>query len=149
MVESKAQTILLIEDSPEDCTATIRAFQRCGFKNSIVNCADGDDALDYLYRRGSYAGPNQASRPALILLDLNLPGTDGREVLERVKSDESLCHIPIVILTTSVDDRDIHSCYKAGANSYIQKPVDVDGLFRAVQSLKDYWFEVAVLPTEQ
>src|SRR5215207_6278628 len=112
--------ILLVEDSPEDCTATVRALQRSGLKNTIIHCATGDDALDYLYERGAYAEPGKAARPSLILLDLNLPGTDGREVLEQVKSDELLRQIPVVVLTTSVDDRDIKSCYKAGANSYMQ-----------------------------
>lgn len=147
MVQS-ARSILLIEDSPEDREATIRAFQRSGCRNPIVNCPDGEDALDYLYRRGSYTPPTQAPRPSLILLDLNLPGTDGREVLERVKSDENLCQIPVIVLTTSSDDRDIEACYKAGANSYIQKPVNMDGFFKAVQSLQDYWFEVVILPRE-
>ena len=143
------QSILLVEDSPEDCTATIRAFQRSGCKNRIVNCEDGDQALDYLYQRGPYSGPDSAPRPGLILLDLNLPGTGGREVLEQIKSDEALREIPVVVLTTSTDERDIRSCYKAGANSYIQKPVDIDGFFKAIQRLKDYWFEVVILPKEQ
>ena len=142
------QPILLVEDSPEDCAATIRAFQRAGLRNEIVHCADGDDALDYLFRRGDYTDSSRSPRPGIILLDLNLPGTDGREVLEHVKADESLRQIPVIVRTTSMDQRDILACYKSGANSYIQKPVNIDGFFKAVQSLKDYWFEVVILPRE-
>ena len=143
------QSILLVEDSPEDREATIRAFERSGFRNPIINCKDGDDALDYLYQRGNYASPGKAPRPGLILLDLNLPGTDGREVLEQIKNDESLKGIPVIVLTTSADERDVEESYKAGANSYIQKPVNVEGFFQAIQRLKDYWFEVVILPREQ
>jgi CheY-like chemotaxis protein len=145
-VAHSAQPILLIEDSPEDCTATIRAFQRAGLKNEIVHCSDGDDALDYLFRKGEYADPTQSPEPGIILLDLNLPGTDGREVLERLKADTTLRQIPVIVLTTSMDERDVISCYTMGASSYIQKPVDVDGFFQAIQTLKDYWFEVVILP---
>lgn len=140
------QPILLVEDSPEDFEATVRAFQRSGLKNPIVRCEDGDSALDYLHRRGPYADPESSPRPGVILLDLNLPGTDGREVLTDIKNDEQLRHIPTIVLTTSNDDRDVDACYQAGANSYIQKPVDMDGFIRAIERLNGYWFEVVVLP---
>jgi CheY-like chemotaxis protein len=140
------QPILLVEDSPEDYEATVRAFKRSGLKNPIVRCEDGDSALDYLFRRGSYSDPEKSPRPGVILLDLNLPGTDGREVLLEIKRHEQVRHIPIIVLTTSTDDRDVDACYQAGANSYIQKPVDVDGFIRAIERLNGYWFEVVVLP---
>ena len=140
------QPILLVEDSPEDYEATVRAFQRSGLKNPIFRCEDGDEALDFLHHRGQYADVEQAPRPGVILLDLNLPGTDGREVLTEIKRDESLRHIPVIVLTTSNDDRDVEACYRAGANSYIQKPVDMEGFLRAIERLKGYWFEVVVLP---
>jgi len=140
------QPILLVEDSPEDYEATVRAFNRSGLKNPIIRCEDGDTALDYLHRRGPYADPDASPRPGVILLDLNLPGTDGREVLQDVKSHENLRHIPVIILTTSMDERDVEACYQAGANSYIQKPVDMDGFLRAIERLNGYWFEVVVLP---
>lgn len=140
------QPILLVEDSPEDFEATVRAFKRSGLRNPIFRCEDGDGALDFLYRRGRYADPEQAPRPGVILLDLNLPGTDGREVLTEIKRDEGLRHIPVIVLTTSNDDRDVEACYQAGANSYIQKPVDMEGFLRAIERLKGYWFEVVVLP---
>ena len=138
--------ILLVEDSPEDFEATVRAFNRSGLRNPIVRCEDGDTALDYLHRRGRYASPDQAPRPGVILLDLNLPGTDGREVLQEIKGNEELRQIPVIVLTTSTDDRDVNACYQAGANSYIQKPVDMDGFIRAIERLNGYWFEVVVLP---
>jgi CheY-like chemotaxis protein len=141
-----SQPILLVEDSPEDFEATRRAFRKSGLKNPLVRCEDGDQALDYLYRRGEYADPASSPRPGVILLDLNLPGTDGRQVLNEIKRDERLHDIPVVVLTTSADERDISACYRAGANSYIQKPVDIDGFMKAIERLNGYWFEVVILP---
>ena len=140
------QPILLVEDSPEDFEATVRAFNRAGLKNPIVRCEDGDSALDYLHRRGRWADPEASRRPGVVLLDLNLPGTDGREVLQEIKRHDHLRHIPVIVLTTSTDERDVEACYQAGANSYIQKPVDMDGFIRAIERLNGYWFEVVVLP---
>ena len=140
------QPILLVEDSPEDYEATVRSLRRARLRNPIFHCKDGDSALDYLYQRGEYASLTAAPRPGIILLDLNLPGTDGREVLTVVKQDENLKSIPVIILTTSSDDRDIAACYRAGANSYVTKPVDLDGLFHALQRLQEFWLEIAVYP---
>ncbi len=138
--------ILLVEDSPEDREATMRALRRAGIANPIPCCGTGDEALDYLFQRGKYADPSPAPRPGVILLDLNLPGTDGREVLAEVKKADHLKMIPVIILTTSTDDRDIQGCYRMGANSYVKKPVDLEGFMQAIQRLKDYWFEVVILP---
>ena len=138
--------MLLIEDSPEDREATIRALKRAGVANPIHCCVNGDDALDYLFHRGKYSDASLAPRPNIILLDLNMPGTDGREVLAEVKQTEHLQSIPVIILTTSTDSRDVNSCYQMGANSYVKKPVDLEGFMRSVQRLKDYWFEVVILP---
>lgn len=143
------QPILLVEDSPEDYETTVRSLKKAGLKNPILRCADGEEALDYLNKRGAYANPDSAPRPGIVLLDLNLPGTDGREVLEEVKRDPSLKTIPIVVLTTSTDERDIEQCYEAGANSYIQKPVDLDGFVQSMTRMKDYWFEVVILPKQE
>ncbi|HJX27033.1 MAG TPA: response regulator [Thermoanaerobaculia bacterium] len=140
------QPILLVEDSPEDFEATVRAFKKSGLRNPIVRCEDGDSALDYLFRRGRWEEPESSPRPGVILLDLNLPGTDGREVLQEIKKHDQLRHIPIIVLTTSNDERDVEACYQAGANSYVQKPVDMDGFIRAIERLNGYWFEVVVLP---
>lgn len=146
MLQTPNQPILLVEDSPEDFEATVRAFNKSGLKNPIIRCEDGDGALDYLYRRGRWADPETSPRPGVVLLDLNLPGTDGREVLTEIKKDDQLRHIPVIVLTTSNDRRDVEACYHAGANSYIQKPVDMDGFLKAIERLNGYWFEVVVLP---
>jgi len=145
-VRAPSQPILLVEDSPEDFEATVRAFKRSGLNNPIFRCEDGENALDFLHRRGPYADPERSPRPGVILLDLNLPGTDGREVLTEIKQDDQLKKIPVIVLTTSNDARDVESCYQAGANSYIQKPVDTEGFVRAIERLNGYWFEVVVLP---
>jgi CheY-like chemotaxis protein len=144
MMMSQHQPFLLVEDSPEDFEATVRALRKSGLANPIFHCSDGDEALDYLHQRGKFA--KGAARPGAILLDLNLPGTDGRDVLTEVKSDPRLKSIPVIVLTTSSDSRDIDKCYDAGANSYIRKPVDLDGFVRAIQHLKEYWFEIVILP---
>ncbi len=149
MIVKPEHMILLIEDSPEDYAATVRAFKKAGLANPIVRCADGEEALDYLYQRGAYTEPGRAARPSLILLDLNLPGTSGREVLAEVKADARLRAIPVIVLTTSCDERDVAECYQAGANSYVQKPVSLERFLQAIQRLKDYWFEVVVLPRPQ
>src|SRR6187200_1898220 len=138
-MRNKLQSILLVEDSPEDRAATERAFARAGYTHEIRSCEDGDEALDYLHRRGNYADPAVAPRPGLILLDLNLPGTDGRQVLEEVKTDDQLREIPIVILTTSADAQDIQSSYRAGANGYVQKSLDQAELYETARKLKAYW----------
>jgi two-component system, response regulator len=143
---SPNQPILLVEDSPEDFETTERAFRKSGLKNPIIRCSDGDEALDFLFRRGSFA---DAPRPGVVLLDLNLPGTDGREVLTEIKADPQLKQIPVIVLTTSNDERDVSACYQAGASSYIQKPVDLEGFMKAIERLNDYWFEVVILPKAQ
>lgn len=145
-MNAQDRPLLLVEDSPEDRMATIRAFKKCGMTAPIVTCNDGDQALDYLYRRGTYAPPAVAPRPAMILLDLNLPGTDGREVLAIVKADDALRTIPVVILTTSTDSRDVDGSYTSGASSYVRKPVDMDLFVQTMQRLKDWWFESIVMP---
>lgn len=141
------QLILIAEDSDDDYEATLRAFKTTGnLKNPLHRCEDGQEALDYLFREGKYSDPKSSPRPGIILLDLNMPGVDGREVLKRVKGDDALCDIPVVVLTTSDDKKDIDACYHAGANTYIHKPVDLDGFFEAIKRLKEYWFEIAILP---
>ena len=149
MTMTPNQPILLVEDSPEDFETTARSLKKAGLKNPILRCVDGEDALDYLYKRGTYTPPASAPRPGIVLLDLNMPGTDGREVLEEVKKDPTLKSIPIVVLTTSSDERDVEQCYQLGANSYIQKPVDLDGFVKSMARMKDYWFEVVILPKKE
>lgn len=146
MHSKSSHPILLVEDSPEDFEVSVRAFKKTGVFNPIYRCSSGDEALDFLQHRGRYASPASAPRPGLILLDLNLPGTDGREVLLEVKRDPSLKSIPIVVLTTSGDERDIRRSYEAGANSYVQKPVSLHDFLQVINSIKEYWLGVVTLP---
>jgi len=141
-------TILLVEDSIDDYDAAVRSFKMAHLDNPVHWCKSGRDALDYLKHEGTYAQGAACAIPALILLDLNMPGIDGRKVLAMVKQDPALKKIPVVILTTSSDERDVTQCYELGASTYIQKPVDFDGLIAAVSRIKDYWFGVALLPGE-
>ena len=147
---SASPPILVVEDSDDDYETTFRGLTRAGvLKMDIRRCADGQQALDYLKRQGAYADPASAPRPGVILLDLNLPGKDGRAVARVIKGDPGLSKIPLVILTTSDDERDIEDCYAIGANSYVRKPVSLDSFFTALERIKDYWFEVVILPKGQ
>jgi two-component system, response regulator len=143
--ETRLPTILLVEDSADDYDATMRSFKRAHLTNPIHWCKSGQDALDYLKHGGAY-GQHTIASPALILLDLNMPGLDGKKVLAIIKQDPALRKIPIIILTTSSDSRDVTQCYELGASTYIQKPVEFDGLILAAARIKDYWFGVALLP---
>ncbi|WP_417914035.1 response regulator [Candidatus Electronema sp. JM] len=140
------QDILLVEDSEVDYETVLRAFKKGGLHNRVFRCGDGDEALDFLHQRGRFAEAGAAPRPALVLLDLNLPGTDGREVLEEMKHDDNLKDIPVIVMTTSSDPRDVERCYKYGANSYVAKPVSFEGYMEAVKRLHSYWFETVMLP---
>lgn len=132
--------LLIVEDSPEDFRVTRRALQRSGVTLNISHCETGDDALSYLQR-------DPDDRPDLILLDLNLPGTDGREVLRRVSSDDELCSIPVVVLTTSSSTKDLSDCYRYGASSYIVKPVDLPKFMKMMSVFAHYWSTVVTVPS--
>jgi CheY-like chemotaxis protein len=140
--------ILLVEDNPDDYEATERSFRRNNVANPLVWAKNGQDALDYLFRRGGHAGRDPEIMPCMVLLDLNMPGLSGHAVLEQIKRDDGLRRIPVLVLTTSADQRDIDRCYELGASTYIQKPVVFEKLVEAVGRIKDYWFEVAILPSE-
>jgi CheY-like chemotaxis protein len=148
MAVNPTKTILIVEDSDDDFFATERSFKKTGLSNPIRRCTNGEQTLEYLYRRGEFVDPQKSPRPGIILLDLNLPGTDGREVLRIIKSDKNLHKIPVIVLTTSDAEQDIESCYAAGANSYVKKPVDMQGFVLAIARLHEYWIEVAVLPKD-
>src|SRR3989338_10960213 len=146
MPMNETQLILIVEDNDDDYIATMRAFKKANLANPVRRCTNGDQALDYLFQRGEFSALGAAPRPSIILLDLNLPGTDGREVLRDIKAEQGLLKIPVVVLTTSNAEQDIERCYAAGANSYVQKPVDFEGFIRAIARLSEYWLEVAILP---
>ncbi len=139
-------TILIIEDSPEDYEACVEALTKeNNIANPIVWCESGDAVMDYLRKKGEYAGTDH-EMPGLILLDLNLPGLDGRDVLAMLKNDPTTKRLPVVVMTSSSDQVDIDRCYDAGANSYVVKPVNLDGFLAAIARLRDYWFKIVVLP---
>lgn len=135
--------ILLIEDNPGDVMLTKEAFSRMKVRNTIHTVTDGEQALAYLHRRPPYEA---AQRPHLILLDLNLPGLDGREVLQEIKGDDALKSIPVVVMTSSEAETDIERSYELHANSYIVKPVGLQGFMDVVASIDEFWFSIVILP---
>jgi CheY-like chemotaxis protein len=137
--------ILLVEDNPGDVRLTRETLKSTRVLNAVSVAEDGEKALAYLRKEGPYA---TATRPDLILLDLNLPRLGGREVLEAIKSDPKLRAIPVVILTTSNAEEDIIKSYELHANCYISKPVELDGFLKVVKSIEDFWFTIVRLPKE-
>jgi len=143
MITSQPIEILLVEDDPGDELMTREAFEDNKISNTLNVVRDGEEALDFLYRRGEHTA---APRPDLILLDLNLPKYDGRQVLQMIKSDEDLAHIPVVVLTTSSAEEDILRSYKLHANAYVTKPVDLDQFIAAVRQIDEFFLTVVRLP---
>ena len=139
--------LLIVEDSNEDFEAFQRFLRQSPLAIPVYRCLDGDQALAFLYHTDRYSDPETAPRPGLILLDLNLPGNDGREVLRRIKQDDNLKSVPVVIFTTSNNPKDIEACYRQGVNGYIIKPMDFSLLKRSIQTLVEYWFDITVLPS--
>jgi CheY-like chemotaxis protein len=135
--------IMLVEDNPGDVRLTLEALKEGRIKNNLHVVSDGVEALEYLRNEGKYA---DAVRPDLILLDLNMPRKDGREVLAEVKNDPGLKHIPVVVLTTSEAERDILKAYELHANCYITKPVDLDQFLTVIRSVGNFWVEIVKLP---
>lgn len=135
--------ILLVEDSPSDAALTVQALEGGKISNNLTRVVDGVEALAYLKKEGHYA---HAARPDLIMLDLNLPRKDGREVLRELKNDPSLKLIPIIVLTTSRADKDILQSYELNANCYISKPVDFQQFIDVVKSIENFWLTVVTLP---
>ena len=131
--------ILLVEDNPDDVELTRIAFEQANIPNRLVVTRDGAEALDYLYTRGSHTGRDPAQLPALVLLDLNLPKIDGREVLQAIRSDPATQALPVVVLSTSREPDDVQSTYALHANSYIQKPLDFQQFLWAVKQVALYW----------
>jgi len=140
--------ILLVEDNPEDVEITLRAFQKYKLSNKIHVVQDGEEALECIFCTGRYAGRSVGSDPRLILLDLKLPKVDGIEILQRCKSDPRTKGIPIVILTSSREERDLVNSYNLGVNSYVVKPVDFSQFTEAVRRLGLYWMVLNQLPSD-
>jgi CheY-like chemotaxis protein len=135
--------ILLVEDNPGDVGLTIEALKEAKVLNKLTVVKDGIEALSLLRRQGQHA---HAARPDLILLDLNLPKKDGREVLAEIKADDNLKRIPVIILTTSQNEQDVVKSYNLHANCYITKPLDLDQFIKVVKSIEDFWLGIVVLP---
>ena len=143
---NQKKSILLVEDNPDDEELTLRALNRNLIANDVVVAHDGEEALDFIFGRGAWAGRDPADLPALILLDLNLPVLDGLGVLRQIRADERTRRAPVVILTSSNEQRDLVSSYDLGANSYVRKPVEFEEFVEAVRQLGVYWLVLNELP---
>jgi two-component system response regulator len=146
MEPRKPVTILMADDDPDDREFALKAMQHSRLANVLRFVEDGEELLDYLYRRGKYADPKSSPRPGLILLDLNMPRMDGREALRELKSHASFKQIPVVVLTTSKTEEDILRSYNLGANCFISKPVTFEGLVEVVKVLNQHWLQLVELP---
>ncbi|MDJ0609824.1 MAG: response regulator [Kiloniellales bacterium] len=138
--------VLVAEDDPDDRLMIKEAFEEYCVSNPLTFVKDGEDLMDYLYRRGPYAHLGDEPLPGIILLDLNMPKKDGHVALQEIKADPSLRRIPVVVLTTSRSEEDIVRSYGLGVSSFISKPVTFDGLCTVVKALRHYWFEIVALP---
>ncbi|MEH2290437.1 response regulator [Nostoc sp.] len=154
MTKKLHEPLLVVEDSNEDFRILQRLMQRMSVQNPIHRCTNGDEVLKLLYQQENDAYPKNedrpdsevALRPSVILLDLNLPGIDGRDILDRLKQDKSFKGIPIVVFTTSSNPKDIELCYQKGANGYMVKPMDAQELKKTIQAFVDYWLEANIPP---
>ena len=143
---SSSKKILLVEDNTDDVLLTLRALQRANILNEVVVARDGMEAFDFLTSQGQYAGRDKDDQPVVVLLDLKMPRMGGLEFLEKIRQVNALKFLPVVILTSSREDRDICESYNLGANSYIQKPVDFDQFVQAIRTLGLYWLVLNVSP---
>ena len=138
--------ILLVEDNPHDLELTLIALAKSQLANEVIIARDGAEALDYLFARGKHADRDPASLPSLVLLDLNLPKVDGREVLQAIRANEATRTLPVVVLTTSAEPFDVDATYALGVNSYIRKPVDFEQFVWAVKQVGLYWLVLNETP---
>jgi len=145
---SDTRPLLILEDNNEDFATLQRLMRKQGLTNPVFHCVTGQEVLDFLRYQGPFNDPASAPRPALILLDLNVPGKDGRTVLQEIKSDKELKHIPVAIFSTSANTKDVALCYAYGANTYLVKPVDLEKLTRNLRVFFEYWLTVSVLRDE-
>jgi len=144
----KSITILMADDDQDDCLLVKEAFEENRLLGELRFVEDGEALMDYLYHRGKYSEQNLSPRPGLILLDLNMPRKDGREALREIRSDPALRTIPVIVLTTSKEDKEVYRSYDLGANSFITKPVTFEALVEIVRLLGKYWFDTVKLPPE-
>jgi CheY-like chemotaxis protein len=138
--------VLLVEDNPSDAELTMRALKKRNLANRLFHVKDGAEAIDFLFAQGGFAGRRVESGPKVVLLDLKLPKVDGIEVLRRIKSDDRTKIIPVVVMTSSREDRDLVDCYKLGVNGYVVKPVEFEDFARAVSELGCYWLLINETP---
>ena len=146
MIPLEDVEILLVEDNPDDAELTLRALQKQNLSNKVFVVKDGAEALDFMFASGAYSQRKVEKRPRVVLLDLKLPKVDGLEVLRRIKTDSRTSHIPVVMLTSSQEERDVVDSYNLGVNSYIVKPVDFNNFVHAVSELGIYWGRLNKLP---
>ena len=146
MNDTKPNVIIMAEDDADDRLLVKDALQECQWNADLRFVENGEELLDYLLRQGKYKRAEESPRPGLILLDLNMPKKDGREVLRDIRAHAELRRIPVVVLTTSRADTDIERTYELGANSYIAKPVQFDGLVNLMRMISQYWFKTVELP---
>ena len=142
-MKSRLVEILLVEDNPGDADLIMEVLEDSKIRNRMYVAEDGEEAMNFLYKKGEFS---DSPTPDLILLDLNLPRKDGREVLAEIKDDPKLRRIPVVVLTTSKAEEDIIKSYDLHANSYISKPVDIDQFIRVIRSFEDFWLDIVKLP---
>ncbi|ATB31599.1 response regulator [Melittangium boletus] len=143
-----ALPILVVEDNDEDFDMLQMTFQWASIPNPLYRCAEGEEALEFLGQTGRYASTGAAPRPGLILLDLNLAGLDGRQVLEHVKNDRHLKSIPVLVFSTSDNPKDVQSAYAHGASGYLLKPVDLPRFERMIRLFKEFWLDHIVMPED-
>jgi len=143
---SDIKTILLVEDNPQDEMLILRSLRKVNLANQVDVARDGQQALDYLFRDGEFAGRSGPELPAMVLLDINLPRVNGLEVLESLRADQRTCFLPVVILTSSDEERDRLKSYEKGANSFVRKPLDFTEFAEAVASLGVYWMALNIPP---
>ncbi|EPX59711.1 putative two-component response regulator [Cystobacter fuscus DSM 2262] len=146
MYDPTQRIILLVEDNADDELMTLRAFRKSNIHNPVVVVRDGAEAIDYLFIQGKHANRNPDIRPQVILLDLHLPRIDGLEVLRRIRAHEQTRTLPVVVLTSSKEERDLVDSYQLGVNSFVHKPVDVSSFFEAVRQLGMYWLVLNEMP---
>ena len=144
--ENTNKTILLVEDNPDDRDLTLLAFKEANVLNQVVICADGEEALEFLFATGAHAGRDTRVTPQIVLLDLKLPKVDGLEVLKRIRADERTKLIPVVVLTSSREQKDVVESYRLGANSYVRKPVDFSFFIELCRQLGQYWLVLNEAP---